>query len=302
MITPRARRGRFSPPLLLAAAAIWLSATPAWSGAAAEGPSVELDRASGRPGEKVIVTLDGFDSRVVTLSVCGNLAARGSADCNMIASEGLGVNRDGSNTLAELPLSAPPRPCPCVVRASTTGQDEVAIARIELVGHPVAPVVQPISSTPLDVLITARKAPRGVVEVLRSSLGGPTPYEVTITVTNTSLAAVDGVVLTASAGRSTSDDAASIEVPRLERLEAGEVWERTVHATLDAPVVGRHVFQATASTGGATVRAHEVQRSTPAALVVAGLVLAIDLAAIVWRRATRRRGRMTAPMAAPQPA
>ena len=58
------------------------------------GPTITVDRPSIKAGDRVLVTLDGFEGTAVTISVCGNEARRGSADCNLTASEGLGLDLD----------------------------------------------------------------------------------------------------------------------------------------------------------------------------------------------------------------
>ena len=63
--------------------------------------------------------------------------------------------------------------------------DEIAIAPITLIGHPVAPIVEtPGQQGALDVTISAQAAPPGLFARARSSMGGPATYEVTVTVKN----------------------------------------------------------------------------------------------------------------------
>ena len=83
------------------------------------GPIVSLDRKELEPGQRVVLNIDGFESLNVTISVCGNDARRGSVDCNMYASEGLKLDTDGTSTVIQIPVAAPPVPCPCVIRVRT---------------------------------------------------------------------------------------------------------------------------------------------------------------------------------------
>jgi hypothetical protein len=66
---------------------------------------------------------------------------------------------------------------------STSTNDQVAIVPIVIIGHPVAPVVNPDVSErlPLDVSVVANESSEGFFEVVRSSLGGAINYDVTIT-------------------------------------------------------------------------------------------------------------------------
>lgn len=247
-------------------------------------PTLTLDRAAARPGERVLVTLDGFDGRAVTISVCGNLALRGSADCNMIESHGLGLEQ-GHPTASEVVIAQPPVPCPCVVRAATTLLDQIAVASLELVGAAVAPVRQPDSGELVSVAVAVRPRPEGLVATVRSWLGGPTPYAVTIRVTNNTAAVLDAVDVVASAGRDVGR--AYFDVPDVGILGPRQTKTLRATMTLPAPVVGRFVWDVTAAGAGTPARATEAVRATPPLLVVLAGVLAVDVGAIIYRRVRR---------------
>jgi hypothetical protein len=262
---------------------------PALAGAqAAEEPTIGIDRPAVRPGEQVMVTLTGFTGRVITVSVCGNQGARASADCNQVASEGIGRNRDGSPTRRAFVVLAPALPCPCVLRAATTASDEVAVVPIELIGHPVGPVVAPAGVDPVTVEVSARRAPSGVLGVLRAALGGPTPYEVTVAVENNSGHRLEHLVL-AGAARRGGDDVADLELPVAEAIEPGARWERTVRSTVPAPAVGSVTWEVTASGGGPSTSASTTSGGTPILLLLVVLAFVVDVIAITWRRVQRRR-------------
>ncbi len=96
---------------------------------ASDGPKVTLDRPEAAPGEKVLVSMSGFTAaRGVSISVCGNLARRGSADCAMASSQGIGDRSVSRRHVAELLVQPPPLPCPCLVRVTSTSGDEFAVA------------------------------------------------------------------------------------------------------------------------------------------------------------------------------
>ena len=71
-------------------------------------PSVAIDRPEVAPGEHVVLTIEGFTATSVTVSVCGNEDRRGSADCNMAASQSVDMHTDGAPSTAEIPVAAPP--------------------------------------------------------------------------------------------------------------------------------------------------------------------------------------------------
>lgn len=255
------------------------------------GPTVALDRYEVAPGDQIVLTIDGFDAPGVTISVCGNEARRGSADCNMPESEGRGLRRDGTPTYGSLPVSAPPVPCPCVIRVSTATNDQVAVVPITIIGHPVAPVVDPDipQRVPLDVSIVANESTAGVGDVLRSSLGGASSYELTVTVRNRSTTAVDALSLSGFAGRNADDELITLELPDPGPIAAGQTWQETIAAELPALTLGDIEWQVTASGAGSSVQAKDTTSDLPILLMVLGVILLLDLLVLFTRLLTRRR-------------
>lgn len=258
-------------------------------GTVSDGPTIALDRSAVAPGERVVITLAGWSGRAVTLSVCGNRAERGSMDCNLTASQGVPLNRDGSAKAAELVVTSPTLPCPCVVLASSTQNEEKAIATLDLVGHPVGSIIESATQIPLRLTLEARRARGGLVGPVRSTLGGPISYEVTVTVTNQTSDVLSGVVVAGTAGRTRNDDVAGLDLPAVGPLEPGQTWVYTAYPTVPAPAIGDFVFQVVASGAGPSVTTDQSVRSFPVGLVVLGVVFAVDVVAIIWRRLARRR-------------
>lgn len=249
------------------------------------GPTVSLDVYEVAPGDQIVVTIDGFDARGVTISVCGNEARRGSADCNMPQSEGRGVQQDGTPTLAALPVYAPPVPCPCVVRVSTSTNDQVAVVPITIIGHPVAPVVNPDAPdrVPLDISVVANASNGGFSDVVRSSLGGASHYEVTVTVRNRSTDRVGGIGLTGSAGRNADEQLLTLDLGTPDLLEAGETWQETIPAEIPALTFGDVEWQVTATSSGPSVTATDTTESIPWLLWLFGVILVVDLLLLLVR-------------------
>ena len=258
-------------------------------GTVSDGPTIALDRAAAAPGERVRITLTGWRGRAVTLSVCGNRAARGSMDCNLTASQGVPLNRDGSATVTDLMVSSPTLPCPCVVLASSTRNEQKAIAPLDLVGHPVGPIIESVTQIPIVLTLEVRRASGGLVGPVRSTLGGPTSYEVTVTVTNQTTDVLSGVVVAGTVGRTRNDDVAGLDLPAVGPLEPGQTWAYTARPTVPAPAIGTFVVQAVAAGAGPTVTVEDSVRAFPLGLIVLGVVFAVDVVAIIWRRLARRR-------------
>jgi hypothetical protein len=262
------------------------------------GPGISVERTALRPGDRVVVTLSGWRSSLVTLSVCGNLAKRGSADCNLSGGQSVTIATNQAATLTELRVTSPPGTCPCVIRASSTTQGEVALARVELAGVPVGPVVDPRGTPPVDVTVAARRSHAGSVAALRSALGGPTRYRVNVRVRNRTEAALANLAVTGSAGRGRTDELSTFRLPSPGVLQPDELWEHEALVTLPAPAIGSYSIRVLVSGAGPPVSSEALVRRLPMVLLAAAVILVLDLAAMAWRvRSRRRRG--AAPHAVP---
>jgi hypothetical protein len=255
----------------------------------AAGPRVALDRVEVNVGEPVIATLTGFTSQQVTVAVCGNLAKRGSADCNMPLAQSERVRRDRAETLTQLFAEAPPMPCPCLVLAYSPTTEEFAVAPINLVGHPTGPVVEPGEGALLEVEVHAERADAGLLDRARSALGGPTTYEVTVSVRNVSTGPLADIDLQGSAVHRFDDDAAILDLDPVPALEPGQTFEQTVEAEVHPPVGGDYEWTVVATGAASTVTSSTPTSNTPVLLYVVVAVLVADLVAIVWRMRRRRR-------------
>ncbi len=256
---------------------------------ASSGPTIVLEPASVAPGDRITVTLAGWTGREVILSVCGNQGRRGSMDCNLMASQGVPLNRDGSPTVVPFVITPPALPCPCVVRGSSSRNDEISNSPFELVGHPVGPVVGGSTREPLELTVTTRRASAGLVARLRTWVGGPTTYNVTVSVRNRSTERLDDVVVTGSAGRSSTDDLAILDLPSPGSLEPGQTWEADAQGEVPAPVLGRFVWAVTASGAGSSVQAVQTTQAMPVGFFIVAGVFLLDVVALVWRRVAKRR-------------
>jgi hypothetical protein len=191
-----------------------------------------------------------------------------------------------------MPVTAPPVPCPCIVRVSSTDNQEVAVAPITLIGHPVAEVVDNSpSDVALGVDIVTEPAPSSVSDRVRSSLGGATTYAVTIRVRNQTTFDIDNVAIAANLTRARYDDVEAFDVPDPGPLAAGQTWEQTLEVQVPALTFGDVEWAATASGQGPPVSATDTTSSFPTMLVVVGVILLVDLLLLLWRLIVRIRRR-----------
>lgn len=261
----------------------------AWgAGVAAAQPSPEpvprivLDRTEVNVGDAVVATMSGLQGETVTVTVCGNLARRGSQDCANSSSVGDELLPDGPS-YTQLVVAAPPVPCPCLVRAVANGSRDFAVAPVTIIGHPVGPVVSPDGEPLVEVAVEPRRAVDGPIAMLRSALGGPTRYEVTVSVRNVSTERLDGVVVRGEGVQQLTDDVANLDEVRPGPIEPGATWSTTEVVEVAAPVLGRAHWSVTATGAGPAVEAEETVRHVPWALLVVVPILVLDAAVMSWR-------------------
>ncbi len=260
-------------------------------------PVVIVNQTTLEPGDEVVVTIAGFRSRSVTAFICGNDARRGSSDCDNIGATTAELRADGSSTVVDMLVGVPPLPCPCVVRVASPDGDEVAVARVTIVGHPTAPVVGGEFSLaePLAVGISATRASSGFVADLFASLGGATSYDVTVTVRNRGTDDVSGVVFDSWAGRG-DRVVRSFEVDLPPTIAAGETVEDVVRVELPAPHLGSADWLLEVGTPNApTVRDAASTSNLPWLLYVLLAVLVFDLVLLAVRLLRRLVDRRSGP-------
>ena len=242
------------------------------------------------PGEPLLVTITGFTSQQVTVAVCGNLAKRGSSDCNMPSAQSERIRDDQDVTLTQLFAQAPPMPCPCLVLAYSPASDEFAVAPITLLGHPVGPIVETASGPLVEVSVDAERIGGGLVGSLRTSLGGPTRYRVTVGVRNITTEPLANVELSGSAHHRLTD-AVQLDLDPPGPIEPGQTVEQVVETEVPAPVIGGFTWEVSAYGAGPTVAATSGVANRPILLYGFAVFLLVDLVAIVWRMSRRRKAR-----------
>ncbi|MBA2610159.1 MAG: hypothetical protein H0U92_14575 [Actinobacteria bacterium] len=258
------------------------------AGAAAPAPSVTLDRASVNLADTILVSLHDWPIYdAVTVSVCGNGARRGSVDCNLTNSQGLGINRFDAQHVTQFAVHAPPFPCPCVVRVSNATQSLLAVTPIAIANFPTAPIVGDAYRSPLAITLRVRHAPQGFAATVRSRLGGPTSYVVRVTLRNRSTDVLDAITIRARAGRRSGDQARLVDIRGPGQLAPGATWSAERRVTLAAPVLGRFRWTVTASGAGPAATGRATTDHVPVLLYLIVLALIADVAWIVVRRMKR---------------
>lgn len=252
------------------------------------GPVVLLDRTGAEPGDKVVVSIENFESAWVTVVLCGNEARRGAGDCAMPSGRGI-ETRVGEPAMLELTVSAPPVPCPCVVRAVGRDTTELAVAPFEVVGHPVADVVEGQSLEGLvDTDLQVVESPDNLLGAARASLGGATRYSVTVSVRNRSTETLTAVRVTGDARRG-DEVTSTLDFGVPGPIPPGQTWRSTIVVELGAVSVGEVQWQVVTSGAGSSTTTAITTSHRPWLLLIAAVTVVACLTALIARFLFRRR-------------
>ncbi|MFE0422171.1 neocarzinostatin apoprotein domain-containing protein, partial [Streptomyces sp. NPDC058953] len=104
-------------------------------------PVVTLSAPRAEKGAEITVGGTGWrPSTLLTLLVCGQNMIGGTNSC--ANAEGRAVTTDARGGFTrKLTVTAPPKPCPCVVHVATvTGERAAVAAELAVAGHPTAPL------------------------------------------------------------------------------------------------------------------------------------------------------------------
>ncbi|MFD8210567.1 hypothetical protein ACFV2S_29705 [Streptomyces sp. NPDC059695] len=182
---------RTAAALLTALALVLLPTVPAAT--AAPGPVVELSKTEGGKGGEITVSGSGWKpGALLMLLICGQGAPGkgvigGTNSCANTEGRAATVDARGAFS-AKLPVTEPPKPCPCVVHvAGVTGQQDAVDKAFTVAGHPTAPIPEASGDGRLAVLAAVRLDGSSGVLVW---FGAPARREVVFTVGNLGPAAV----------------------------------------------------------------------------------------------------------------
>ncbi len=283
---------------VVGALALMLPVSNASASSSIVSPIVTVNHPRVALGEEIRLTLDGFKAPFVSISICGNEARRGSSDCDMAASEGVHMSRDDAPTFALMPVGAPPVPCPCVVRVSSSTNDEVAVVPLVITDHPVEKVIDAANpDAPLmAVSVATRVVNDGLFGWARSNLGGSVKYQVTVSVKNLKTEPLHRVKLSGWVGRSATDQIASLALDDPGEIGPAQTWQQIVTVRVPSPTVGSFEWRVAASGAGPTVTTPVTTRHRPLLLILLLVVLIADIAYFVIRARMRRRALLAPPI------
>ncbi|MBT2447543.1 hypothetical protein J7F03_10730 [Streptomyces sp. ISL-43] len=161
-----------------------LALFPAAPAAADDGakPAVALSLKEAVKGTELSVTGTGWRPKtMVMLLVCGQNMIGGTNSC--ANADGIAVSvADDGHFSAQLPVVAPPKPCPCVVNVTSVNGDQSTVAApLKITDHPVAELPAEGGTARLAMLTGVRlKGEDGVL----TWFGAPPGRKFTVTVGN----------------------------------------------------------------------------------------------------------------------
>lgn len=161
-----------------------LALFPAAPAAADDGakPAVALSLKEAAKGTEIAVTGTGWRAKtMVMLLVCGQNMIGGTNSCANADGVAVSVADDGHFS-AQLPVVAPPKPCPCVVNVTSVNGDQSTVgAPLKITDHPVADLPAEGGTARLALLTAVQlKGEDGVL----TWFGAPPGRKFTVTVGN----------------------------------------------------------------------------------------------------------------------
>jgi hypothetical protein len=278
-----------SPPVrlvgLAAAVGALLVAAPSRVEAAPQ-PAVSVSPSAVDAGGTLHVTGSGFPARsIVTAQICGRNATDGSSDCDLENSQTVAGTMDGA-FVADLPVSLPPVPCPCVVWVNSASSSLHAEHPIVINGAP-GPQSGSVAATTPSV---------GTIKIERVSIGNGSwkswfgisdPRPVTVTVRNIGSAPYDQLRLVITAGRG-KNPSGFVPLPPVQRLNPGH--QATTHAlvSLGPAAVGNYTVKVRVGSGSEGTATRARATVWPWGLLVIAVIL-VQVCLLGFRNVARRR-------------
>jgi hypothetical protein len=253
-------------------------------------PTVEVDRTGTAEGEEVLVRGEGWPKgATLIVELCGHGGLDGSVDCDVPHQRTAGVGAGGTFASA-LTVGLPPKPCPCVVKATDQGTHISATASIAVAGLATVPITE--DSEPVrSIEISSMEVTGGGTIAELFGAGGRRVLELTLV--NTGGVAVDAPDLSVAWGTGSRPDG-FVDPPETKRLEPGDTQTLTIGLERPPLTIGRQTAVVELHGVGEPVVTRASTTGHPWGLVAIAVVL-LQLLLLKLRNRLRRRLRGDAP-------
>lgn len=253
------------------------------------GPAVAADAAplgfvatpsAGPPGTPTLIQGTGWPTgSQISISSCGNNALNGDADCDTKGAVTATANADGAFTV-RTSLTAPPKPCPCVLFAHSVEGTTTVRFPVDITGQPTATPVEAGGTRSLQIDSDIEGS--GPVQ---SYFGWPADRELVLTVTNTGTFGVDNPPTSVALGKG-DDPTDLLTQVQLGSIAPGQTVVVRVPFQLPALSFGAYTAKTTVQGMDTPAEARSTTSTYPWGLViVAWLLLQIPLLGLHRRRA-----------------
>jgi hypothetical protein len=252
-----------------------------------DGPRIEV--VGGPDVDDLTFEVEGTGwpgNTVVQLELCGNRALNGSSDCITSTAQTVAANFQGW-FLGRVSTSAPPMPCPCVVRALGQSGSLIATTPVRVAGVP---------EVDLDAAVIEERSIRriGIVRArlegggsMTEWLGGSPERQLVLKLVNSGNVRVDDAVITMTMG-SGSNPTGFLAPVAIEPLEVGETTTVEVDIEFDALTFGdRTVIGEVAGTSEPT--GFRLTTTSYPWLLILIVAIIFQIALLSIRNAIRRR-------------
>ena len=239
--------------------------------------------AIGKVGTESRVTGRGWPAGAqVQVSICGNNALNGSADCDPKGSRSTSAAPDGT-FIVTITFTRPPKPCPCVLHAYSPQTTQVVNYPVEIAGLPTATPVKDSSSRAATV--TAAIDGSGP---WTAWFGGAASRELVLNITNTGTLPINELPMTIYLGKG-EDPTEFLTQARSGQVAPGETSQVVVPFELPALSFGSYTARTVIDGLDQQVTARADTSTYPwALLVVAWLIIQIPLLGLHRRRQQAR--------------
>jgi hypothetical protein len=275
----------------LAGGLIVSSAAPVAGAVTRADRQITLSSQSAAPGSKVVVELNGWPRAALTVSVCGNQATRGTIDCAVTDAQGAEVDAAGFG-VTELVVSAPPVPCPCVVRVATTANDLVRTVPFDVVGAPLGPAIPASGGTgasrSLQVTAHVEDARESWPRSWLPLVAGNASRVLVLRLSNVGDKPLTRLQVLASVGRG-KDGGEPVPPAKVDELPPGAVRTLRLPVTLSAPTWGDYTVHGTVYGLEGPVRFAARTSNEPWGLLVVAAAILLVVAQMLRRRERRRK-------------